>query len=48
MIKKFSSPKVEYELVADLPAGKAGRSEANPSSLQFPIGGIIQLRSNIF
>src|SRR3989344_4680634 len=48
MIKKFSSPKmrnrqfvftpkIEYKLVADLPAGKAGQSEANPSNLQFPM-----------
>ena len=29
MIKKFSSPKIQYKLVAE-------RSEANPSSLQFP------------
>ena len=48
MIKNFSSlktlshqfvftPKTEYKLVADLPAGKAGRSEANLSNLQFPM-----------
>ena len=46
-IKKFSFPrmqncqfifesKIQYELVADLPAGKAGRSEANQNSLTFP------------
>ena len=30
MIKKFSSPKIEYELVAE-------RSEANQNSLTFPV-----------
>ena len=32
MIKKFSSPKIEYELVADPPVG----GEANQNSLTFP------------
>ena len=30
------APKIEYKLVADLPAGKAGRSEAASSGLPFP------------
>jgi len=29
------SPKIQYQLAADLPAGKAGRSEAASNSLRF-------------
>ncbi len=31
------SPKIPYDLVADLPRRQAGRSEANLQNLQFPV-----------